>query len=584
MREILRLLGLFVPYWKWMLGGLLLSVVTFLADVGLMALSGWFIASMAIAGLTNVPLNYFTPAAAIRSLAICRTLGRYLERLVTHETAFRLLARLRGWFYERLEPLVPARVQAYRSGDLLSRLSADIDALDNFYVRLLTPTASAIVGCAGCVLFLSRYNVNVALVTLIFLFLAGAVVPFFLLRLGAPAGEHLVEISSHLRSQVVDGLQGMGELQVYRAAERQARSIEEGTRDMLRCQAKMSRLNGFSEGAVGLCANLALWFSIILIIPLVTHSDLRGAELALITFFIVTVFEAVAPLPRAFQMLGQTLKAAGRVFTLADAQPVIREPDHPSHMPERFSIDIRDLMFRYPTPSPWILKHINFKIEEGRRLAIIGPTGSGKTTLAHLLLRFWEYEEGEIILGGHPLRSYRSSDVRRIVAVVSQDTHLFNTTVRENLMIANLNASEEQMLQAAKAALIHDFVRSLPEGYNTFVGEAGVRLSAGQARRLTIARAILKDAPVMILDEPTEGLDPETESQVMKTLVKLMEGRTVLLITHRLVGLEAMDEVVMLEGGEIVERGRHADLMQESPHYRRYHDLLSLHVKKRLFG
>jgi ATP-binding cassette, subfamily C, bacterial CydC len=576
MREILRLLGLFLPYWKWIAGGIFLSVVTFLADVGLMALSGWFIASMAIAGLTGVPFNYFTPAAGIRALAICRTLGRYLERLITHEAAFRLLARLRGWIYDRLEPLVPARVQAYRSGDLLSRLSADIDALDNFYVRLLTPVLSAVVGCAVCVLFLYGYSMKVALVTLIFLLLAGAVVPFFVHRLGAPGGEALVEISSRLRSQVIDGLQGMGELRVYQAAERQARSIEEGTRDMLRCQAKMSRLNGFSEGAVGLCANLALWFSIILGIPIVTRGGLTGAELALIAFFIMTAFEAVAPLPQAFQMLGHTLTAAGRVFSLTDAQPEIREPDRPAQPPVRFSIDIRDLMFRYAAPSPWVLKHINLRIEAGRRLAVIGPTGSGKTTLTQLLLRFWDYEEGEIILAGRPLKSYRSSDVRRNVAVVSQDTHLFNTTIRENILIANLNASEERMIQAARAARIHDFVRSLPEGYDTFVGEAGVKLSAGQARRVTIARAILKDAPVLILDEPAEGLDPETENQVMKTLVTLMENRTVLLITHRLAGLEAVDEVVMLQGGEIVERGRHAELMREKPHYRRYHDLLSL--------
>ena len=577
MKGVLRLLGLFVPYWKWMAAGIALSVVTFLADVGLMALSGWFIASMAVAGITGAPLNYFTPAAAIRALAICRTLGRYLERLVTHETAFRLLARLRSWFYDRLEPLVPARIQAYRSGDLLSRLSADIDALDNFYVRLLTPVFSAIAGCALCVLFLSRYSMIAALVTLIFLLVAGAVVPFLLQRLGATAGEDLVEISSHLRSQVIDGLQGMGELRVYQAAERQARSIGEGTRDMLKSQVKMSRLNGFSESAVGLCANLALWFSIIFVVPTVTRGDLTGAELAMITIFTMTVFEAVAPLPHAFQMLGHTLKTANRVFTLADAQPEIREPDSSSHAPEKLSIDIRDLMFRYaPPPSPWILKQINLRIEEGRRLAVIGPTGSGKTTLTHLLLRFWEYEEGEILLGGRPLRSYRSSDIRRSVAVVSQDTHLFNTTVRENILIANLSAGEEEMIRAARAARIHDFVQSLPEGYDTYVGEAGVKLSAGQARRVTLARAILKDAPILILDEPTEGLDPETESQVMKTLVTLMEGRTVLLITHRLVGLEAVDEVVMLEGGEIVERGRHADLMQENPRYRRYHDLLSL--------
>jgi ATP-binding cassette, subfamily C, bacterial CydC len=573
MRQVLRLLGLFASYWKWMLGGLLLSVVTFLADVGLMALAGWFIASMAIAGLTGTPFNYFIPAVAIRGLAICRSLGRYLERLVTHETAFRLIARLRVWLYDRLEPLAPARLQAYRSGDLLSRLGADIDALDNFYARLLTPVAGAVAGCAICVLFLCRYSVSAALITLGFLILAGAVTPFSVERLGAPTGEHLVEVSSRLRSQVIEGLQGMGELRVYQATERQARFIEEETRDMLRYQARMSRLNGFSEGVVGLLADLAMWFSVIMIIPLTVSGDLRGPDLAMIALFILTVFEAVAPLPNAFQMLGHTLTAARRLFALADARPAIREPDSASREPERFSIDIRGLTFRYAPAGPSVLKHINLKIEEDQRLAVIGPTGSGKTTLAHLLLRFWEYEEGEIILGGRPLKSYRSSDIRRKVAVVSQDSHLFNTTIRENILLANLNASEGRMIQAAKAAQLHDFVRSLPESYDTFVGEMGVKLSTGQIRRVAIARALLKNAPMVILDEPTEGLDPMTEKKVMEALLALMQGRCALLITHRLVGLEAMDEVVILENGEIVEQGGHADLMRKSAHYRRYHNL-----------
>ena len=568
MREIIRLLGLFVPYWKWIAGGIFLLVVTFLADAGLMALSGWFITSMAVAGLSGVQFNYLLPAAAIRGLAICRTLGRYLERLVTHETAFRLLAGLRSWFYEQLEPLVPAGVQAYRSGDLLSRLSADIDALDNFYVRLFTPVAGAVIGCIVCVLYLSRYSTSAALLTLFFLFIAGAFLPFLSQRLGAEAGEQMVDISARLRSEVIDGLQGMGELHVYGASERQALSIDEDTRDMLKCQAKMSSLDGLSDGAMGLCTNLAAWFSIILMIPLMISGSLSGAEMVLIIFFIMTAFEVVAPLPQTFRMLGHTLKAANRVFTIADARPEVREPDRPSHRPDRFSIEIRDLNFRYSTALPWILRHINLRIEEGMSLAITGATGSGKTTLTGLLLRFWEYEEGEIILGGRPLKSYRSSDIRRYAAVVSQDTHLFNTTIRENILLGNLDAGEEQMIRAAKAALIHDFIRSLPEGYDTFVGEAGVRLSEGQARRITIARAILKDAPVMILDEPTEGLDPETESQVMKNLLKLMEGRTLLLITHHMAGLEAMDEVVMLEGGEIVERGTHADLIRKNPRYK----------------
>lgn len=384
----------------------------------------------------------------------------------------------------------------------------------------------------------------------------------------------MVDVSSSLRSRVIDGLQGMGELYVYQAAEQQALSIEEGTQDMLECQAKMSRLKGLSDSAAGLCANLAVWFSIIFIFSPFARRSLTGAEPVMIIFFVMTAFEAVAPLPHAFMMLGHTLKAAGRIFTIADARPGIMEPDRPSHIPEKFSFEIRDLMFRYSKDLPWILRHIDLHIAEGKHLAVIGPTGSGKTTLAGLLLRFREYENGDILLGDKPLNSYRSSDILRNIAVVSQDTHLFNTTIKENIMIGNLEAGEEQMIRAAKAAGIHDFISSLPEGYDTFTGEAGVRLSAGQARRVAIARAILKDAPVMILDEPTEGLDPGTECMVMKNLLNHMEGRTVLLITHRLAGLEAMDEVVILEGGEIVGRGRHADLMRGNTRYQRYHDLL----------
>lgn len=574
MKDLWRLFRLFLPYWKRITAGILVSLITFLADLGLLALSGWFIFAMAIAGISGSSINYFTPAAAIRAFAICRTVGRYAERLITHDNALRLLSTMRVWLYERLEPLAPARLQEFRSGDLLSRLDADISVLDNFYVRLLTPLLAAIFGIGLCTLFLSWYNLSVALVTLIFLLFAGGVVPALVRHVGARTGEEMVDASSRLRTQVIDGLQGMGELRVFGASEGQARSIEETTGELLGYQARMSRLKGLSDGAVGLFANLALWSSLVLLIPLVHRGELAGLDLPMLGLFVLASFEVVAPLPIAFQMLGKTLTAARRVFAVVDTEPMVHEPISPSPPPEKFTIKFRDLSFRYRPELPRALTNINLQIPAGRRTAVIGATGSGKSTLINVLLRFWDYTEGEILFGGLPLKSYRLEDVRRFVAVVSQDTHLFNTTIRENILLANLNANEQQMFDAAKAAQIHDFILSLPDGYHTFVGEAGIRLSVGQCRRVAIARALLKEAPILILDEPTEGLDAETEKQLMEALLELMAGRSVLLITHRLVGLQVMDEVVLLDSGKIVERGSHADLMLGSARYRRYHDLL----------
>jgi ATP-binding cassette subfamily C protein CydC len=573
MREIFRLIGLFMPHWRWMVGGILVSLITFLADVGLLALSGWFLASMALSGLSGSPFNYFTPAAAIRAFALFRTGGRYLERLVTHEAAFRLIARLRVWFFAGLEPLAPARLQEYRAGDLLSRIGADIDTLDHFYVRLMTPVVTAVLGVAACVIFLSRYNMAVALVTLIFLLLAGIGVPLVVGRLGARTGEGMVEASSHLRAQVIDALQGMEELKVFGESDGYTESLEETGSEWLRCQRRMSRLNGFSEGAVGLCANLALWFSLFLLISLVGDGALQEADLAMLALFTLAAFEGVAPLPFAFQMLGHTLAAARRVFFVVDAEPKIQEPSRPSPAPGSSLIEMRDVSFRYGSSCPWALRGVTLKIYPGGKLGVVGASGSGKSTLIYLLLRFWDYTHGEIRLDGRPLESYRSEDVRRHVAVVPQDTHIFNTTIRENILLGNLGAEEGQVVQAAKAAGIHDFVLSQPDGYDTFVGEGGVKLSGGQARRVAIARALLKEALLFILDEPCEGLDPQTEQKVMEGIFKKCEGRAVLLITHRLAGLEKMDEVLILDHGSVVERGSHADLMAKSSLYRRYHDL-----------
>jgi ATP-binding cassette subfamily C protein CydC len=569
MTDLLRLLRLFRPYLAWLLPGILLSFVTLMANVALMALSGWFISAMAIAGAAGASMNYFTPAALIRAAAIARTAGRYAERLVTHEATFRLLAELRVWFYRRLEPLAPAGLEAWRSGDLLSRIRADIDTLDNVYLRLLVPAAVALLAILVFTAVLWCYRPVLALVEGLLLLVAGVAVPWLVNRLGQRAGRRKVEISAHLRAALVTDLQGMGELLVYGAAEDHAARLQTLSRELAQQQRTLSHLNGFSQGAVGLCANLAMWAIVVLAVPMVSGHLLAPQHLAMLALFALASFEAVTPLPLAMQTLGESLAAARRIFSLADSLPAVTEPVEPLAMPERFAYRFQDVSFRYRPDGPDVLHGVSLQLAPGRKLAVVGATGCGKSTLASLLLRFREPTGGSLLLNERSLQHYSGEALREHIAALTQQTHLFNTTIRDNLLLARPDAGRLVIEQACETALIHDFISAQPDGYDTVTGETGVRLSGGQARRIAIARALLKNAPLLILDEPTEGVDPETARQLMTNILARVEARRqgMLLITHQLQGLERMDEILVMAEGRVVESGNHQELMDARGYY-----------------
>jgi ATP-binding cassette subfamily C protein CydC len=561
MRDLIRLWQLFAPYRGWMLGGFAVALITLLANVTLMAISGWFITAMAVAGATGVAMNYFTPAAIIRGSAIARTAGRYFERLITHEATLRQLAGLRVWFYRHLEPLAPARLMAYHSGDLLTRIRADIDALDNFYVRVLVPALVAVSAGLAFFLFTALFDLGLALLLLSTLVLAGVVLPAIVQALGKAPGQRIVQLQAELRQAGIDGTQGLSELLVYGAADRQARTLDRISRALVAEQDRMSQISGITQAATGLTANLTLWGMLWLGIPLVHDGALAPPQLAMLALFSLATFEAVAPLPLAFQQLASTLAAARRLFAIVDSEPAVTEPSSPSPTPPDTGLEITGLRFRYPGAERPALDGFDLHLPAGRRAAIVGATGSGKTTLFNLLLRFWAPEGGSIQLGGAPLEAFHGEDLRERIALVSQHTHLFDASIRENLLIAAPDAPQGLLEQACRSAQIHDFIAGLPEGYDTWVGETGVRLSGGQARRIAIARALLRDAPILLLDEPTEGLDAVTERALMAAVQQLMSGRTVLLITHRPVALAQMDEILVLDQGRVVERGTHAELL-----------------------
>jgi len=383
----------------------------------------------------------------------------------------------------------------------------------------------------------------------------------------------MVATRSELNVALVDGIQGVAELVAFGQVERHQERVQTLSRDLAALQGRMAWISGLHGALMGLLVNLATLVVLVLAIPLVGEARLEGVYLAVLVLAVIACFEGVLPLPQAFQYLESCLEAARRLFAVVDAQPAVQDPPAPSPVPEKPGLVVEGLCFRYGPDEPLALDEISFALPPGGSLAIVGPSGAGKSTLVNLLLRFWDYEQGRITLGGHELRAYRQENLRRLMSVVSQRPHLFNATVRENLLLARPDAGATELIEAAQQAQIHEFIQALPQGYDTWIGEQGLRLSGGQRQRLAIARAFLKDAPLLILDEATADLDTLTEREVMRSIHGLMTGKTTLIITHRLIGLEEVDEIVVLRAGRIVERGRHHDLLQIDGLYRRMWEL-----------
>ena len=568
MRNFVRLLSFCRPYARWVAAGIALNAVVILSNVGLLALAGWFIASMALAGIGRIPIEYFAPAAAIRGLAILRTAGRYLERLVTHEATLRLLAELRVWFYGHLEPLAPARLQRHRGGDLLSRIRSDIDSLDTFYLRVLAPAAAAAICVIALVAVLTVYSATAAWILAAGLIASGAVLPLLAKRLAHGAGRRAVTARADLRVVAAETVQGLAELLVAQAALRQTASVAELGRSLVSQQRRQAWLGSTASALSGLTAQLTLLGALVVMIPLVQAGSLPGPDLAFAALYVLASFEAVAPLPGAFVALGETLAAARRIFELVDATPSITEPPVEEPRPQRFDLRISNLRMRYADDAPWALDGLNLDVAQGEAIGIVGASGSGKTSLLNVLLRFWDYQ-GDVAIGGVPLRRLGSDTARGLFGVVSQQTHLFNVSVRDNLRLARPDATDAELTLALQAALLADVIADLPDGLDTLAGENGARFSGGQARRLAIARAILRDAPILLLDEPTEGLDAASERAVLDALAKLLPGRTTLLITHRPSALRIVDRVVSLQRGRVYALEpvppSHTEITQSAP-------------------
>jgi ATP-binding cassette subfamily C protein CydC len=561
MKTIARLLNLIAPFSGWIALSILLSFATVGASVGLMAMSAFLISKSAI---VTVGVDLSLIITAVRGFALARAALRYAERYLTHTISFRILTRLRLWFYVSIEKLAPARLLQYRSGDLLTRIMADIETLENFYVRVVVPPLAAVLVTALTCLILGTFNVWLGVALLGFLALAGVVLPLTVQRLSRVPATQVVATRAELNSALVDEVQGIADLLSFGQETHHNVRLLTLSQRLSRIQEGLAVVRGMGNALGGLLASLAGLTVLALAIPLVSGGRINGVFLALLPLTALASFEAVQSLPLAWQNLEASQAAARRLFALIDAEPAVVAPPQPSPRPLDYSLEVRNVRFAYAPGEAPVLDGVSFSVPSGGRLGIVGPSGGGKTTLVNLLLRFWDYQAGSILLGRQDLRTYQPDDVRDMMSVIAQDTYLFNGTVRDNLLLADPDASDHAIVAAARHAQLDEFISGLPDGYDTWIGENGVLLSGGERQRLAIARAILKDAPILILDEPTAHLDAVTEQNVFRALHYLMTGRTSLIISHRPLGPELVDQILILGGGRMVAHPSAPALLIES--------------------
>ena len=584
MKRLIEDLGPFVKlmahHGGWLGLGTLLGFVAVAAAAGLLGLAGWFIIAAALAGMTPETahlFNFFLPSIGVRLLAMARTAARYGERVFAHDAVFRLLKSLRIWFYRRVEPLAPACFQAYRTGDLLSRIVSDIDLMDNLYLRMIAPCVVVVLLALVTGAVLGQFHGGIALLASLALLLAAAGLVLLSAIRGGRISHRLHGALTTLRIHLVEQLQGLADVLSFRGAPKLQTDLTELEGRLVARQAQLSRLSALTAAlatlAVGVTVTVVLYWAV----QLVAAGALAGPVLGVMVLGVLATFEAVMPLPGAFQALGQTRDAARRLLVLTRQAPAvtfpatsaIRRQSAPTN-----AIAFQNICFRYGPHEPWALHNIDLTIPHGTHLAVMGPTGAGKSTLLYLLARFWDPSHGTILVDGRDIRTIAEDDLRTLVAVVPQQPHFFNASLRENLMLAKPRTPEETLWEALDRVHLKSFVAGLPNGLDTWIGEGGQLISGGQARRLALARAVLREAPLWILDEPTEGLDPDTERAVLGTLNELTRGKTVLMITHRIAGLADMDQVVWLESGAIAAHGPPDRLRQDfAPYTALFHHL-----------
>lgn len=543
---LLRLLRLARPLRRRFALAVLLSALALAAGVALMATSGYLISR---AALRPEILSLTVTIAAVRVFALARALLRYLERLVSHDASFRFLARARMHFFDRLEPLVPGDLGGARTGDLLSRFVADVDSLQHVLVRVVAPPLAAIAVGAAAVLTAVLLAPAAGLVLAAALVLGAVAVPVGVVVLSRAASRRRHAERAAVAATVVDLLSALPELVAYDAVDERLARLDDAERRLRRSSVREALSAGAGDGSATALAGLATAGVLAAAVPAVAGGRVNGVFLAVLALLALASFEGVRALPLAAQHLTGTNAAAGRLLELTDREPSVCDPAEPRQPCGPGRLRLEGVRLRYSPEGPWVLDGVDLDLEPGRRVALVGPSGAGKTSIAQLLVRFRDPSEGRVTLDGHDLRELAQDDVRRAVALAGQEAHLFTTTIRENVRLARPEAREPELVAALERARIWDWISSLPEGLDTYVGNEGTLVSGGQRQRIALARAFLSGAALLVLDEPTAHLDDEAAAAVLDDLLDAAGEAGVLLITHSPLRLERFDEVLSLEAG-----------------------------------
>lgn len=559
MKLVWRLLGFMKPLRGWILISTMTGFSTVAAGVGLLGTSAYLIASAAfhpsIAELS-------VAVVGVRFFGISRGVFRYLDRLVSHHVNFRLLSILRIWFYDCLKLLAPARLIHYQRGDLLSRAIGDIDALDQFYVRAVSPVISAIFATVGFSMLVGSWNVRLGWILAAGLSVTSFVLPALVYIFSRGPAKQLVDQRAILSQTMLDTLRGAAEIIVFQQQEEELTQINRVSLQTNRAQVGLAHSQGLSNGMNAVLTQGTVALMLLVGIPLVRTGELDGIMLAVIVLITMASFEISIPIAQAAQFWESSLQAARRLFEMADQQPAIIEPVIPVSVPEKPNILIRNLSFQYHGNLPLAADHLNIDIPYGRKIALVGENGSGKTTILNLLMRFWDCQPGEILIDGIPVQEFSPKELRQRIGYVSPGGAIFQTTLRQNLLLANPGALDADLLRVLDSVQLGEWVQTLPDGLDTWLGASGLTISGGQLQRIQLARGLLMDAPIYLLDEPTTHLDVETENRLISLFRSIFQNRSLVWVTHRLVGLDWLDEILVLENGRVVERGNQHTLLE----------------------
>ena len=535
---LFRVIGLWGRQTGWLLFGLAMSLAALAAGIGLMTMSGLTIGAAILAGSLAVP-------ALLRGFGASRVVLRYLERLVTHGATFRALADMRVWFFRRLAGTSAGGLGFRQAGDVLSRLVGDVEALDGLYLRILLPLAGAVLLLPVLVLLIGHRSAGLGTEIGVLFAAAAFALPWLAARASGSAGSGLAKEAGALRVAALDALTGLREVRAFAAEGRMIAAVQAKEAALLSAQQTMASRTAAAGAASFLCAQIA-------VLAVLIDAGTSPAVAIAAVFLVLAAFEAVGGLPRAGALAGYASAAAARVLEAANAPVPVPDPADPVAMPTGTALRFEAVEFRWQPDRPPVFDSLTLEIPQGARVALLGPSGAGKSTLAALALKVVAPRSGQIRLGGVDIATLSAALVRTRIGWLGQTTHLFDDTIRANLLLARPDADEAALWAALDDARIGDVVRALPDRLDTWVGEGGTRFSGGQGRRLALARALLSPAPILILDEPCAGLDAETERSFLETLNDTAEGRTLILITHRLTGVEKLDRIFRLSGGRAI--------------------------------